>query len=98
MKKFILFFLSITVSRAQADIGCMDKSKHTDTRDGYDYKTLHYVECTCPCHKHRHTARKNKCSQCDHYMNPKIEEFDTSFLYTEPENPLFPPIMPFKYS
>lgn len=98
MNKSIVFSLSITIIALDASIGCMDTSKHADTSGGYDYKTLHYVECSCPCCKMRHLNRKGKCFKCGHYIKPDTEEFDTSFLYEIPENPLLPPIMTFKYS
>ncbi len=98
MKKNIVFTFSTIVIALDASIGCMDTSKHTNTNDGYDYKTLHYVACSCPCYKERHLNRKGKCFKCSHYVKQDSEEFDTSFLYEIPENPLFPPIMTFKYS
>lgn len=54
-----------------ADDGCMDNSKHLDTRDGYDYKKYHYVFCTCPCDRYFHSDDRGLCEQCMHYRAPK---------------------------
>ena len=100
MKKFInFFFLSLCIiGQVMACIGCMDTSKHTKIKDGYDYKTLHYVECSCPCHKYRHLMRKGKCFKCRHYVKPDAVVFDMRFLYENPSNTFFGTrIMPYKY-
>ena len=58
-----LIMLAASVS---ARVGCMDNSKHTDTRDGYDYKNYHYVSCTCQCERYRWLER-GRCLRCNHY-------------------------------
>lgn len=65
-----LFFLN---SYLNAAVGCMDYSKHTCTVDGYDYKNLHYVYCTCPCEKY--VYMDGRCSICTHYHVPKAVRY-----------------------
>ncbi len=89
--------LVVVICILKADIGCMDTSKHLDTHDGYDYKTLHYVSCSCPCHKMRHLNRKGKCFMCGHYLKPNTQIYDMSFLRTKAVNNLFSSIPTFKY-
>lgn len=70
MKKFILFLCVCCASAAQAKLGCMDKSQHGDISDGYDYKALHYVECSCPCDRYPRLESRGQCLQCKHYSIP----------------------------
>lgn len=88
----LLFFGNVA-----AQIGCMDNSKHTYTKDGYDYKTLHPVACSCPCQTQRHLARKGKCFKCRHYFKDDAVAFDMSFLYTENNDSLFGSMRPARY-
>lgn len=62
--------LQAAVVNMHAEIGCMDDSKHRDIRDGYDYKTLHYVNCSCACRDHKNLNKKARCSKCLHYHHP----------------------------
>lgn len=55
------------VCTSRSAIGCMDNSKHTDTSDGYDYKTYHHVSCTCPCDSYPHYLDRGQCMKCGHY-------------------------------
>ncbi len=49
-------------------IGCMDKSKHLNEK--YDYKTYHYVHCTCDCQRYAQSSDRGLCSECGHYHDP----------------------------
>ncbi len=83
MKKILFFTTFLASLSLGAKVGCMDKSKHGNICDGYDYKTLHYVHCTCPCDKYRHMSRKNKCFKCRHYMKPNEQLIGTEFLHDD---------------
>lgn len=89
--------LALTTGSIISTIGCMEKGRHGKTHDGYDYKTLHYVACSCPCKKYRHMARKNKCAKCGHYTDSRVQDFDTSFLYLDQPPTLFNKVKPFTY-
>jgi hypothetical protein len=39
----------------------------------HDHKTLHYVECACPCNEYIVLARKGKCPGCMHYHKPSVD-------------------------
>jgi hypothetical protein len=94
-----IFFLSVCIiGQALADVGCMDNSKHVkDMKNGYDYKTLHYVECSCPCQKQRHLIRKGKCFKCRHYIKLDAVAFDMNFLYETYTDSIFGKVFPYKY-
>ncbi len=95
--KILLLLTFTTAGTILGDIGCMDNSKHVKTKDGYDYKTLHYVECSCPCRKQRHLLRKGKCFKCRHYVKHDTEISDMSFLYENTPESTFGKAMPYKY-
>lgn len=67
MKKFLILLGFLFAVPVQAQLGCMDKSQHGDIRDGYDYKTLHYVSCPCPCERYPRLDRRGQCMKCGHY-------------------------------
>jgi hypothetical protein len=95
--KILLLFMLLTTGTILGDVGCMDTSKHTKIKDGYDYKTLHPVECSCPCRKQRHLLRKGKCFKCGHYIKHDTQAYDMSFLYDTPSDSIFGKVMPYKY-
>jgi hypothetical protein len=57
-----------------ATIGCMDDSQYGYTERGYDYKTLHYVSCSCPCSSYKNLNQHGRCLQCGHYHKPQEME------------------------
>lgn len=67
----ILYLCIMWASIGNAQIGCMDNSKHTNTKDGYDYKRYHYVRCTCPCDRYFQSFKRGRCERCLHYHAPK---------------------------
>lgn len=71
MKKLLLVFIVGSLSNIKAEIGCMDNSKYMDLSDGYDYKTYHYVYCTCPCNRYAQSFHRGLCEQCLHFRSPK---------------------------
>ncbi|MBY0109501.1 MAG: hypothetical protein K2X90_00070 [Candidatus Babeliaceae bacterium] len=95
--KKILILSAYFIQSLYGSVGCMENSKHAQTKDGYDYKTLHYVECSCPCQKQRHLIRKGKCFKCRHYVKLDAEAFDTSFLYETQASSIFSSMRPSKY-
>lgn len=99
MKKITILVLLtlVSVGHVYCSIGCMDTSKHGLTQGGYDNKTLHRVECSCPCQKQRHLLRKGKCFKCRHYVKLDAQAFDMNFLYEDASHPLFGRVMPYKY-
>lgn len=93
ISKFIYLSMVLMVP-VLGQIGCMDNSKHTDISDGYDYKTLHYVQCNCPCHKYRHLHRKGKCFKCRHYV--KLDDVAQNIpLRTASRNPFISQVYPY---
>ncbi len=77
MKSKILIILSVLFVSLDinAAIGCMDDSKHTNTWDGCDYKTLNYVHCNCNCDQHPYSIEFGKCCNCGHYRTPKNSDY-----------------------
>jgi len=72
MKKLINILCivsSLCTCYLHAEIGCMDKSHHT--KELFDAKVYHYVQCNCPCWKYKKVGRRNKCIQCGHYHEAK---------------------------
>ena len=67
MKKFLITLIFLFTAPVQAQLGCMDKSQHGYTCDGYDYKKLHYVQCACPCERYPRLDRRGQCIRCGHY-------------------------------
>lgn len=64
---YALCILASTGSTVKAATGCMDNSYHGCMDEGYDYKTLHYVSCSCPCNRYERLNRRGQCTQCLHY-------------------------------
>ena len=59
---------TIKTNKIYSQVGCMDNSKHTNLKLGYDYKVPYFVKCACPCKTYEILARHgNKCSKCLHY-------------------------------
>jgi len=72
VKHVVLFvYVHLFITALSAEVGCMDNSKHRDISDGYDYKRLHYVYCSCPCKMHKNLSKKGRCSKCLHFHDPK---------------------------
>ena len=74
-KYTVLMFL-ITVSTLlntrsiNGKVGCMDNSWHL--KKAYDYKTYHYVYCSCPCEKeYEQLSNRGQCWKCHHYHEPQ---------------------------
>ncbi|MCL4361018.1 hypothetical protein M1446_01520 [Candidatus Dependentiae bacterium] len=76
MKLNILFLIICYFNFANSKIGCMDKSYHLDRSNGFDYKTYHYVKCSCPCNKYPKTD-DYRCIQCRHFHEPSETIFIT---------------------
>jgi len=75
-KMFIVLLLLANTNTLFAAIGCMDNSYHTKQK--IDYKTYHYVQCNCPCHKYASSFVRGKCPKCGHYHDPGDFEVLTS--------------------
>lgn len=69
MKQLLAFITLITITPLYSAIGCRDTSNHTNIWS--DHKTLHLVQCNCPCGSDDFHAviaqKKNMCLQCRHY-------------------------------
>ncbi|MEX0940809.1 MAG: hypothetical protein WDZ41_05610 [Candidatus Babeliales bacterium] len=70
MKKLLLA-LSLFMGNIYGEFGCMDNSKHLDTRTGPDFKNYHYVSCTCPCYRYKQSFKRGRCEECLHYRAPR---------------------------
>lgn len=55
-----------------AEVGCMARSKDMCRYDGYDYKILHPVFCTCPCRRYPLITERSRCSMCRHYRSTDL--------------------------
>jgi len=60
----VIAFILSSIFTAHATIGCQETSSHMDD-NGYDYKTLKFVRCSCPCERYR--AYDGRCGMCGHY-------------------------------
>lgn len=72
-KYFLVFIITLCtpINKIYSQVGCMDSSKHTNLKLGYDYKVPYFVKCACPCKTYEILARHgNKCSKCLHYRAP----------------------------
>lgn len=71
MKKLVMIGLLLTQPiMIMAELGCMENSYHT--KEPYDYKNYHYVDCTCPCTRQQQiSAVRGICSECGHCRDPQ---------------------------
>lgn len=75
MKKTMLILVMMLLPHnTEPQVGCMDNSKHLDTCDGCDYKTYHYVYCTCPCQRYARSYDRGRCEKCLHFRDGSIGE------------------------
>ncbi len=70
---FSLFML--TISALDCSPGCMSRvrrqfgfNRGQDRRP--DYRTLHSVECFCPCDSYEQVVQYGRCSRCLHFRRP----------------------------
>lgn len=72
MKKGLFLVITMVVAHTplMAEVGCMENSYHT--KQAYDYKNYHYVDCTCPCTKQQQISSvRGICSECGHCRDPQ---------------------------
>ncbi len=60
-----IFLLATSMVDISTAPGCQDNSTHLATSSG-DYKTWHYVKCSCPCEKRYVKRPDGHCSECEH--------------------------------
>lgn len=73
MKTTLLLLCALlSCSTICGQVGCMDNSKHMDPKAGPDFKTYHYVYCTCPCQRYAHSNDRGRCEKCLHYRDQSI--------------------------
>ena len=66
----ILLFLFLIGKSLQAKLGCIDNSFHHDVTKRPDFKTYHYVSCTCPCDRYAQFDARSRCTKCKHFHAP----------------------------
>ena len=67
---FIFFATIFLIKSINSAIGCCDNSYHTNHTQAYDYKTLHYVKCSCHCEQYPLIEKLGQCARCGHYREP----------------------------
>lgn len=70
IKSLLIIYVLISSFSSKAEIGCMAKSKRLNTANGYDYKQLEYVSCSCPCSSYVQDRKRAMCTQCLHFHKP----------------------------
>ena len=66
MKKLLLLCLFLSIGKISSEVRCLDNSYHA-APGKIDYKTLHHVNCACPCKNYKKV--NSKCVNCGHYIN-----------------------------
>jgi hypothetical protein len=70
MKLLLFIIVLISMVPLHGTIGCRDSSNHMNGLSS-DHKTLHLVQCNCPCGSDTFhqiiPSKKNRCFQCQHY-------------------------------
>jgi len=72
----ILLTLCSPAPLMQAELGCIDNSRHLAAWG--DPKDYHLVACTCPCARYQRLADRGQCTECHHFRDPR------PFIIVEP--------------
>lgn len=67
--KKILYLITFNVFANQ---DCIDNSKHTYIKNGFDYKKYHKVICNCPCQRYPQLFDRGQCTKCGHFRTPHL--------------------------
>ena len=68
---FMVLTLLLATGTSRAKLGCIDNSVHGDPKKRPDFKTYHYVSCSCPCDRYAQFDARSRCAKCRHFHAPE---------------------------